>query len=83
MVSNISSVLRWRAIYRIQPTSRVHCNIGFAELAVNMPDTLVDETVPVLIEILRDVPYIDFDRCLAWDGESTLHDICQDSRNLA
>lgn len=33
-----------------------------------MPNTLVDDTVPVLIEILRDIPYIDFDRCLAWDG---------------
>ena len=46
----------------------MHCNIGFAELAVNMPNPLLDETVPVLIDILRDVPYIDFDRCLAWDG---------------
>ncbi|KIP08777.1 hypothetical protein PHLGIDRAFT_364236 [Phlebiopsis gigantea 11061_1 CR5-6] len=47
--------------------SRVQCNIGFAELAVNMPDSLVEDTVPVLVHILRDVPYIDFDRCLAWD----------------
>ncbi len=52
----------------IQSNSRIHCNIGFAELAVNLPDTHVDETVPVLVDILRDIPYIDFDRCLAWDG---------------
>ena len=35
-----------------------------------MPNPLLDETVPVLIDILRDVPYIDFDRCLAWDGRN-------------
>ncbi|KZT09606.1 atypical/PIKK/PI4K protein kinase [Laetiporus sulphureus 93-53] len=47
--------------------SRVQCNIGFAELAINLPDTHVDQTVPVLVDILRDVPYIDFDQCLFWD----------------
>lgn len=35
---------------------------------MNLPNSHVDETVPVLIDILRDIPYIDFDRCLAWDG---------------
>ncbi|KAI0934808.1 hypothetical protein AcW1_006214 [Taiwanofungus camphoratus] len=49
------------------PNSRVYCNIGFAELAVNLPDVHVDHTVPVLIDILRDVPYIDFDQCLDWE----------------
>lgn len=49
------------------PNSRVQCNIGFAELAVNLPDAHVDQTVPVLIDILRDVPYIDFDQCLFWE----------------
>ena len=33
-----------------------------------MPSSLVEDTIPVLVDILRDVPYIDFDRCLAWDG---------------
>ncbi|TBU65484.1 atypical/PIKK/PI4K protein kinase [Dichomitus squalens] len=47
--------------------SRVQCNIGFAELAINMPHSHVKDTVPVLVDILRDVPYIDFDRCLSWD----------------
>lgn len=51
-----------------QSYSRVQCNIGFAELAVSLPHAHVDETVPVLVDILRDIPYIDFDRCLAWDG---------------
>ncbi|KAH9852668.1 atypical/PIKK/PI4K protein kinase [Lenzites betulinus] len=49
------------------PNSRVQCNIGFAELAVNLPHAHVNDTVPVLVDILRDVPYIDFDRCLSWD----------------
>ncbi|KAI0647399.1 atypical/PIKK/PI4K protein kinase [Trametes meyenii] len=49
------------------PNSRVQCNIGFAELAVNLPNAHVSETVPVLIDILRDVPYIDFDQCMSWD----------------
>ncbi len=36
---------------------------------MNLPDIHVNETVPVLIDILRDIPYIDFDHCLAWDGK--------------
>ncbi|EPS96826.1 hypothetical protein FOMPIDRAFT_1052946 [Fomitopsis schrenkii] len=47
--------------------SRVQCNIGFAELAVSLPEAHVDQTVPVLVDILRDVPYIDFDQCLFWE----------------
>ncbi|KAI0822734.1 atypical/PIKK/PI4K protein kinase [Trametes gibbosa] len=49
------------------PNSRVQCNIGFAELAVNLPHAHVNDTVPVLVDILRDVSYIDFDRCLSWE----------------
>lgn len=53
--------------------SRVHCNIAFGEVVVNFPEAHIVETldsiVPVLIDILRDVPYIDFDRCLSWEGE--------------
>lgn len=52
----------------LQPNSRVQCNIGFAELAISMPHSHVDDIVPVLVDILGDVPYIDFDRCLSWDG---------------
>ncbi|EMD38197.1 hypothetical protein CERSUDRAFT_113350 [Gelatoporia subvermispora B] len=47
--------------------SRVQCNIGFAELALNLPDAHVNDTLPVLVDILRDVAYIDFDRCLTWE----------------
>ncbi|OBZ65790.1 hypothetical protein A0H81_14348 [Grifola frondosa] len=49
------------------PNSRVQCNIGFAELAVNLPDAHVSDSLPVLVDILRDVPYIEFDQCLAWE----------------
>ncbi|CCM00003.1 uncharacterized protein FIBRA_02028 [Fibroporia radiculosa] len=49
------------------PNSRIQCNIGFAELAVNLSDAHVDQTVPILVDILRDIPYIDFDQCLFWD----------------
>lgn len=37
---------------------------------MNLPHSHVNNTVPVLIDILRDVPYIDFDHCLSWEGMS-------------
>ncbi|KAA1469432.1 atypical/PIKK/PI4K protein kinase [Dentipellis sp. KUC8613] len=49
------------------PASRVRCNVAFGELAVNLPDSLVASAVPALLDILRDIPYIDFDRDLTWD----------------
>jgi len=36
---------------------------------VNISTTLLPTTVPVLLDILRDIPYIDFDTNLTWDGE--------------
>ncbi|KAF9067556.1 hypothetical protein BDP27DRAFT_1328569 [Rhodocollybia butyracea] len=51
--------------------SRVHCNIAFGELVVNFPDSYINENIdtlmPVLIDVLRDVPHIDFDKCLSWE----------------
>ncbi|KAF8579311.1 atypical/PIKK/PI4K protein kinase [Ramaria rubella] len=47
-------------------SSRVHCNIGFGELAVNMAKSHSDSTISVLIDILRDIPFIDFDKTLSW-----------------
>lgn len=59
-----------------KPASRVHCNIAFGELVVNFPDIQIDNTIdtliPVLIDVLRDVPYIDFDKCLSWEGQCIL-----------
>ncbi|KAI9508312.1 hypothetical protein F5148DRAFT_1275830 [Russula earlei] len=50
--------------------SRARCNIGFAELSVNISAALLQDTVPVLLDILRDIPYIDFDMNLTWDDWS-------------
>jgi hypothetical protein len=67
----------WCALWRLldcsflkagQPASRVRCHIGFGELAMNLPDSHVASTVPVLVDILRDVPLIDFDESLSWEG---------------
>ncbi|KAG7448129.1 uncharacterized protein BT62DRAFT_930208 [Guyanagaster necrorhizus] len=56
------------------PASRVHCNIAFGELVFNFPESHISERIgtimPVLIDVLRDVPYIDFDRCLSWEDWS-------------
>ena len=51
-----------------QSAATVQCNIGFAELAVNLSDEHSANTIPVLIDILKDVPHIDFDSSLAWEG---------------
>ncbi|KAG5638986.1 hypothetical protein H0H81_008207 [Sphagnurus paluster] len=52
------------------PASRVHCNIAFGELIVNFPDDHINQSIEVLVatlvDILKDVPFIDFDRCLSW-----------------
>ena len=54
---------------RGQSASRARCNIGFSELSVNMSPSLLHSTVPVLLDVLRDIPYIDFDMNLTWDGK--------------
>ncbi|KDQ11709.1 hypothetical protein BOTBODRAFT_147082 [Botryobasidium botryosum FD-172 SS1] len=46
--------------------TRIRCNIAFGELATNLPESHVDDSVAVLMDILRDIPYIDFDPNLAW-----------------
>ncbi|KAF8913519.1 hypothetical protein CPB85DRAFT_1299266 [Mucidula mucida] len=54
--------------------SRVHCNIAFGELLFNFPEAHISERIgsilPVLIDVLRDIPYIDFDRSLSWEDWS-------------
>ncbi|THH17523.1 hypothetical protein EW146_g3305 [Bondarzewia mesenterica] len=52
------------------PASKVRCNIGFGELAVNLSEPLLASAVPVLLDILRDIPYIEFDQNLTWDDWS-------------
>ncbi|KAG5645572.1 hypothetical protein DXG03_005710 [Asterophora parasitica] len=50
--------------------SRVHCNIAFGELIVNFPEENITETIdvlmPALLDVLNDIPFVDFDKCLSW-----------------
>ncbi|KAF8163506.1 hypothetical protein B0H34DRAFT_795214 [Crassisporium funariophilum] len=51
--------------------SRVHCNIAFGQLVIKFPDShitkSIDTVIPVLIDVLKDIPYIDFDKSLSWE----------------
>ncbi|KAG2366053.1 hypothetical protein BDR07DRAFT_1328601 [Suillus spraguei] len=51
--------------------ARAHCNIAFGELVANFPDKHIADhintLIHVLMDLLRDVPHVDFDRCLSWD----------------
>lgn len=49
--------------------SSVECNIAFGELATNAREERVEETIQVLADILRDIPYIDFPENLAWQSQ--------------
>lgn len=53
-----------------QSASRVHCNIAFGEMASNIPPEHSTESTAVLIEILKDIPYIDFENSLVWEGKT-------------
>ncbi|TFK42384.1 hypothetical protein BDQ12DRAFT_676115 [Crucibulum laeve] len=50
--------------------SRVHCNIAFGELVVNFSDVhingTVDAVVGALLDVLQDIPFIQFDKSLSW-----------------
>jgi hypothetical protein len=58
--------------YFLQPASRIHCNIAFGEFVVNFSDSYIsssiDTVVPILVDMLRDIPFLRFDRTLSWDG---------------
>ncbi|THH11990.1 hypothetical protein EW145_g299 [Phellinidium pouzarii] len=49
------------------PASSVTCHIGFAQLATNLPASHVDDTFPMLLDIMRDIPDMDFERTLIWN----------------
>jgi phosphatidylinositol 4-kinase len=59
-----------------QSVARAHCNIAFGELVANFPEEHIaghiNTLIPVLTDLLHDVPKMDFDRCLSWDGMSSL-----------
>lgn len=46
--------------------SRVQCHIAFGELAQRLPKGHLESAVPVLLDIARDIPFIDFDPSLSW-----------------
>ncbi|KAG8969691.1 phosphatidylinositol-4- kinase [Tulasnella sp. 419] len=48
------------------PASRVHCNIAFGELACNVPASHAANSVSVLVDVLQDIAYIDFEKSLQW-----------------
>jgi phosphatidylinositol 4-kinase len=57
----------------------VHCNTAFGELVVNFPESQIKDSIDTLMftlmDILRDVPLIDFDECLSWHSASyTCHE---------
>jgi len=56
----------------IKPASRVHCSVAFGELVIKFPESQIKDNIDtlmlVLIDILRDVPFLDFDECLSWQG---------------
>ena len=52
----------------LQSASKVHCHIAYGQLAVNLPAGHLSSAIPVLIDILRDVPHVQFDPSLNWTG---------------
>ena len=53
-----------------QSASRVHCNIAFGELAYNIPPAHAANSASVLVDMLSDIPFIDFEHSLSWTGLS-------------
>ncbi|KAF8643783.1 hypothetical protein AX16_008802 [Volvariella volvacea WC 439] len=66
----VNGVKHEERLRSFMPASRVQCNIAFGELVVNFSDAHISESLdtllPVLLGILEDIPYIDFDRSLLW-----------------
>lgn len=58
----------------LQPASRIQCNIAFGELVVNFSDSYIsnsiDTVVPLLIDMLRDHPFLTIDKTLSWNGNT-------------
>ncbi|KAI5900497.1 uncharacterized protein SCHCODRAFT_01055286, partial [Schizophyllum commune H4-8] len=61
------------------PATRVHCNIGFGELVINFPDSRIassiDTILPTLIGIVKEIPRVDFDKSLYWQGAELMHKV--------
>lgn len=72
LVSDLSFLNFHEGMNYTQSANRIHCNIAFGELVVNFPDSHVSNSIntilPVLIDMLRDLPFIEFDRSFSWEG---------------
>ncbi|KAF8743615.1 hypothetical protein AX14_001677 [Amanita brunnescens Koide BX004] len=51
-------------------SSAVHCNIAFGEMVLNAPvaylELHIGELLPILVDMLTDIPHTDFERRLSW-----------------
>lgn len=52
----------------LQSAPKVHCHIAYGQLAVNLPAGHLESAIPVLIDILRDIPHVQLDPSLNWTG---------------
>ncbi|PPQ71810.1 hypothetical protein CVT24_006200, partial [Panaeolus cyanescens] len=63
-----SSVESFERVYMV--ASRIQCSIAFGELVLSFSDSHMDKSVdtvlPILVNLLKDIPTIDFDQCLSW-----------------
>ncbi|KAF9526949.1 hypothetical protein CPB83DRAFT_856867 [Crepidotus variabilis] len=60
------------AVERVyMPASLIHCNVAFGELILGYSEShlknTVTSTLPVLIQMLEDIPNRDFDKSVSWD----------------
>ena len=69
IVSSLTSKLTYISrITSLQSASKVHCHIAYGQLAVNLPAGHLESAIPVLIDILRDIPHVQFEPSLNWTG---------------
>ncbi|PFH54176.1 hypothetical protein AMATHDRAFT_52986 [Amanita thiersii Skay4041] len=51
-------------------SSSAHCNVAFGDMIVNFPGDYIEGrleiVLPILVDLLTDIPRIDFDRNLSW-----------------
>lgn len=56
----------------LKASSTVHCNIAFGDMLLNAPvaylELHIDDLLPILIDMLSDIPRTDFERRLSWTG---------------